>query len=55
MENVDQCTIAMLEGPSSQHVTGNTSWLKQPQSATSSYQANKWNAWSIATLPIEQK
>ena len=33
MENVEKCTVAMLGGPCSQHVTGNTSRLNQPQSA----------------------
>ena len=33
MENFEKCTVAMLGGPCSQHVTGNTSWLNQPQSA----------------------
>ena len=31
--NFEKCTIAMLGGPCSQHVTGNTSRLNQPQSA----------------------
>ena len=33
MENFEKCTVAMLGGPCSQHVTGNTSRLNQPQSA----------------------
>ena len=33
MENLEKCTVAMLGGPCSQHVTGNTSWQNQPQSA----------------------
>ena len=33
MENFEKCTVAMLGGPCSQHVTGNTSRLYQPQSA----------------------
>ena len=33
MENFEKCTVAMLGGPCSQHDTGNTSWLNQPQSA----------------------
>ena len=33
MENFAKCTVAMLGGPCSQHVTGNTSRLYQPQSA----------------------
>ena len=33
MENFEKCTVAMLGGPCSQHVTGNTSWQNQPQSA----------------------
>ena len=33
MENFEKCTVAMLGGLCSQHVTGNTSWLNQPQSA----------------------
>ena len=27
MENFEKCIVAMLGGPCSQHVTGNTSWL----------------------------
>ena len=34
MENFEKCTVAMLGGPCSQHVTGNTSRLNHPQSAT---------------------
>ena len=37
MENFEKCTVAMLGGPCSQHVTGNTSRLNQPQSAIISY------------------
>ena len=37
MENFEKCTVAMLGGPCSQHVTGNTSQLNQPQSAIISY------------------
>ena len=33
MENFEKCTVAMLGGPCSQHVTGNTSRLNQPPSA----------------------
>ena len=33
MENFEKCTVAMLGGPCSQHVTCNTSRLYQPQSA----------------------
>ena len=33
MENFEKCTVAMLGGPCSQHVTGNTSRLNQHQSA----------------------
>ena len=33
MEKIEKCTVAMLGGPCSQHVTGNTSRLNQPQSA----------------------
>ena len=32
MENFEKCTVAMLGGPCSQHVMGNTSRLNQPQS-----------------------
>ena len=32
MENFEKCTVAMLGGPCSQHVTGNTPRLNQPQS-----------------------
>ena len=33
MGKFEKCTVAMLGGPCSQHVTGNTSRLNQPQSA----------------------
>ena len=33
MENFERCTVAILGGPCSQHVTDNTSRLNQPQSA----------------------
>ena len=33
MENFEKCTVAMLGGPCSQHVTGNTSRQNQSQSA----------------------
>ena len=33
MENFEKCTVAMLGGPCSQHVTGNTSRQNQLQSA----------------------
>ena len=33
MKNFEKCTVAMLEGLCSQHVTGNTSRQNQPQSA----------------------
>ena len=33
MENFEKCTVAMLGGPCSQHVTGSMSRLNQPQSA----------------------
>ena len=32
MENFEKCTVAMLGGPCSQHVTGKTSRQNQPQS-----------------------
>ena len=37
MENFEKCTVAMLGGPCSQHVTGNTSRQNQPQSAIITY------------------
>ena len=37
MENFEKCTVAMLGGPCSQHVTGNTSRQNQPQSAINIY------------------
>ena len=37
MENFEKCTVAMLGGPCSQHVTGNTSRLNQLQSAIMIY------------------
>ena len=33
MENFEKCTVAMIGGLCSQHVTGNTSRQNQPQSA----------------------
>ena len=33
MENFEKCIVAMLEGPCSQHVIGNTSRQNQLQSA----------------------
>ena len=33
MEIFEKRTVAMVGGPCSQRVTGNTSWLNQPQSA----------------------
>ena len=33
MENFEKCTVIMLGGPCSQHVTGNRSQQNQPQSA----------------------
>ena len=33
MKKNEKCTVAMLGGPCSQHVTVNTSQLNQPQSA----------------------
>ena len=33
LENFEKCTVAMLGGPCSQHVMGNTSRLYQPESA----------------------
>ena len=33
MEIFEKCTVAMLGGPCSQHVMGNTSRQNQPQSA----------------------
>ena len=38
MENFEKCTVAMLGGPCSQHVTGNTSRLNQPPSAIMAHQ-----------------
>ena len=37
MENLEKCTVAMLGGLCSQHVTGNTSRLNHPQSAIIRY------------------
>ena len=39
MEKFEKCTVAMLGGPCSQHVMGNTSRLNQPQSAIISHNA----------------
>ena len=44
MENFEKCTVAMLGGPCSQHVTGNTSRLNHPQSAIMGY---IWMALSV--------
>ena len=43
MENFEKCTVAMLGGPCSQHVTGNTSRQNQPQSAI----IGNW-AWAMS-------
>ena len=40
MEKFEKCTVAMLGGPCSQHVTGNTSRLNQSQSAIISTMPN---------------
>ena len=47
MENFEKCTVAMLGGPCSQHVTGNTSWQNQPQSAIILIQ---WQTWYTAPI-----
>ena len=51
MENFEKCTVAMLGGPCSQHVTGNTSWLNQPQSAIILYKiqqlCNSHFQWTV--------
>ena len=41
MENFEKCTVAMLGGPCSQHVTGNTSRQNQPQSAIICYHTTR--------------
>ena len=41
MKNFEKCTVAMLGGPCSQHVTGNTSRQNQPQSAIMCYNSVK--------------
>ena len=40
MENFEKYTVAMLGGPCSQHVTGNTSRQNHPQSAIIIYSAH---------------
>ena len=48
MENFEKCTVAMLEGPSSQHVMGNTSRLNWPQSAIIKFKVQLHNPYSVA-------
>ena len=47
MENFEKCTVAMLGGPCSQHVTGNTSQLNQPQSAIILHTSLYWLGQNI--------
>ena len=47
MENFEKCTVAMLGGPCSQHVTGNTSRLNQPQSAIITHPSPHFNCSTI--------
>ena len=51
MENFEKCTVAMLGGPCSQHVTGNTSQQNQPQSAIMAFQSP---IYSVSTLRPRQ-
>ena len=37
----EKCTVAMLRGPCSQHITGNMARLNQPQSAIKSYHSRR--------------
>ena len=48
MEKFEKCTVAMLGGPCSQHVTGNTSRLNQPQSAINKDEMS----WDRLTLTV---
>ena len=52
MENFEKCTVAMLGVPCSQHVTGNTSRLNQPQSAIKSYNSRRQ---AVAGVTMEIK
>ena len=52
MENFEKCTFAMLRGPCSQDVMGNTPWLDQLQNAINrgeahegTYMIPRQNAW----------
>ena len=45
MENFEKCSVAILWGPCSQHVTGNTSPLNQPQSAIIHHQLKVIRHW----------
>ena len=50
MENFEKCTVAMLGGSCSQHVTGNTSRQNQPQSAIMSLILNA-TCWVYYHIP----
>ena len=52
MENFEKCTVAMLGGPCSQHVTGNTSRQNQPQSAIMVYTYTKKKNFGVLTTRI---
>ena len=57
MENFEKCTVAMLGGPCSQHVTGNTSRQNQPQSAiivhiSFQYMWCMYEIWHHFDIPI---
>ena len=47
MENFEKCTVAMLGGPCMQHVTGNTSWLNQPQNAIMGVHIITWAGYTL--------
>ena len=58
MENFETCTVAMLGGPCSQHVTGNTSRQNQPQSAIISYKhfyVHVYHYYQISWIPVRYR
>ena len=54
MEKFEKCTVAMLGGPCSQHVTGNTSRLNQPQSAIMSHTNTMTHASYNTSITTQQ-
>ena len=51
MENFEKYTVAMLRGPCSQDVTGNTSRQNQPQSAIMHGISQRMKPWEWYRVP----